>query len=569
MAEEPSLPRLPLPAVSWNAQTESFSNNPRKRRATRRPSTASGASVFNSSDPAIFSSDDDPALDNYVEGRQKRRYLGSWYSHQQHHQPEHEHEPEAECAGAPAQFKGKRTLQRQYDSGVFLASDCTEDDDTTLELECSMPTRLKLPQLEAAVRTMTEPERALQRKIRECVDTGNETVDFWNMGLEELSGETVAPLSHFEKIPDVVSRDVAFEQSPPKLNLYLAMNRLRMLPGALFDVTNLTTMSLRGNKLESLPPAFSKLCNLQELNLSQNRLRHLPVELLRLLDSNCSLQTLILHPNYFLLPAHGDDIFEILEDDERTTPEPDASELEYERLRKAGTWPASTPEAPPPRMLTRRLGRSPLQVSDATGRVLSRFKLPSTSSHEKFELLDVDQIYRKQLYAQGVDPNDVDILSQQQQQVEVGRAGQSAVPSLVEAVMRNCYRSVRLGEFKHLLPEDFANLRQVFDKAAEEKDRGGLPCSRCGTLMVVAPIRWIEWREINTLTRHKTREGVYQLDPLSEVEDELVVPFLHSACSWRCAPRNGEHSGWVFPKGCGGCTAGYTYFRQGYPERAE
>lgn len=34
-----------------------------------------------SSDLGVFSSDDDPGLDNYAHGRHKRRYHGAWYDH--------------------------------------------------------------------------------------------------------------------------------------------------------------------------------------------------------------------------------------------------------------------------------------------------------------------------------------------------------------------------------------------------------------------------------------------------------------------------------------------------------
>lgn len=36
-----------------------------------------------SSDLGVFSSDDDPGLDNYSQGRNKRRYKGAWYDHSQ------------------------------------------------------------------------------------------------------------------------------------------------------------------------------------------------------------------------------------------------------------------------------------------------------------------------------------------------------------------------------------------------------------------------------------------------------------------------------------------------------
>src|SRR5262245_13740755 len=77
MAEEPSLPKLPC--VSWDERSQTFSNNPNPRKRARLLKSHAPPLISTSSDPAIFSSDDDPALENYTQGRRKKRLVGSWY----------------------------------------------------------------------------------------------------------------------------------------------------------------------------------------------------------------------------------------------------------------------------------------------------------------------------------------------------------------------------------------------------------------------------------------------------------------------------------------------------------
>ncbi|CAE6428096.1 unnamed protein product [Rhizoctonia solani] len=85
--------------------------------------------------------------------------------------------------------------------------------------------------------------------------------------------------------------------SKPKreIQLYLANNNLTVLPSELFQLNNLTLLSLRGNKLVSLPPAIGNLKSLRSLNIANNQFTSLPSEL-----SYLKLQTLFLHPNPFL-----------------------------------------------------------------------------------------------------------------------------------------------------------------------------------------------------------------------------------------------------------------------------
>lgn len=157
MAEELSLPR-----IAWATTSESFSTTARKRVRLSSPPI--------SSDPAIFSSDDDPSADNYTQERRKKKFRGPWY----HQRPASEagsvdsHEPEHK--------KGKRRFERQFDSGVFMGSDGTdmdleefEDGPTALPLRQS-----RMPQTRKAVSTPEELARGL---IQRCLEDGDESID--------------------------------------------------------------------------------------------------------------------------------------------------------------------------------------------------------------------------------------------------------------------------------------------------------------------------------------------------------------------------------------------------------
>ncbi|PNY27506.1 Uncharacterized protein TCAP_02572 [Tolypocladium capitatum] len=493
MADEPSLPRLP--AVAWDEHSQSFSNNPLKRVRNSR-SRNSPSLACNSSDPAVFSSDDDPGLDNYVEGRRKKRYVGSWFQ-------QHPTSSDSTFSEVIMPKQSKRTLARQVDSGVFLGSDGSDVEDVTDALD--IPARCKLPQLDKrSVPRVSEAELAAREKIRTCIEQGDETIDFWSLGLDELSNETVSPLSNLSCIP-LVTKDVAFEQKEPELKVYLAMNRLKRIPGALFDLTHLTILSLRGNKLTDLPPAISKLRNLKQLNVSQNRLRCLPAELLSLLKLGGNLRNLVLHPNPFY--------------------EPDKP-FEHDRDRREAVVDDTKPEL---YFFTWRLGRSPLQLSDSRGEVLSHFKLLSTSMPQK---IAVD--------ASGDAPSELpvsSIFSHVGSSLRSAPPRPSPVPSLVEASLRSCYSSAQLPEMQHYMPDGLPHLRQLLDRAARQREMGGITCSRCKRLLIVPTVEWVEWRELSTCTRRL--EGlvrVTELLPLSLAEYEMAVPFLYRACSWNCGP---------------------------------
>jgi Leucine-rich repeat (LRR) protein len=84
--------------------------------------------------------------------------------------------------------------------------------------------------------------------------------------------------------------------SGPQLNF--ANNDIHQLPSALFAVTNMTMLSIRGNKIGRLPAAIGQLVNLKELNVSRCGLSYLPAEIQKL-----RLVRFTSFPNPFLCPS--------------------------------------------------------------------------------------------------------------------------------------------------------------------------------------------------------------------------------------------------------------------------
>ena len=163
MADELSLPKL-----AWNPTSESFSNHrPRKRVRLSSPPV--------SSDPVLFSSDDDPSAENYTQGRRKQKYRGPWYRLQ----PASDQDSQ-ESQGHENRKKSKRTFERQFDSGVWLGSDGTDVDEATEGLQ-SINETWNLPVRPSRVAQTRDkppsPEVLARGQIELCLEDGNETID--------------------------------------------------------------------------------------------------------------------------------------------------------------------------------------------------------------------------------------------------------------------------------------------------------------------------------------------------------------------------------------------------------
>ncbi|KAF9875037.1 hypothetical protein CkaCkLH20_07303 [Colletotrichum karsti] len=523
MADEPALPRL-LPSITWNAQTERFSNNPKKRRYHLRNPSTGPASYSNSSDPAVFSSDDDPGLDNYVEGRRKKRYVGAWY----------EQQPVASSDSAtgeprPALRGKRRAFRRDMDSGVFMGSDSTDGDESIMMPD--IPTQARLPQLNIMPPTprrrndVSAMEQEAREKIRTFMDEGDESIDLSNMGLKTLSDATIRLLSEFICIP-VVAEGVPFEHKDPDLKLYLYRNPLLRVPGAIFDLEHVTVLSLRGCRLRELPPAIGKMRKLRTLNLAQNLLRCLPAEVLDLMTSSSALGELLLQGNQFF----------------RTTDLPRLSDLGdfgadgsvEKELFESGTLASNG-------IAARYFARSPVQYMDTRRVTWSEFVLDPeavvvpTERHESAENSSL------------VTPP----CSAPSQSKAAGRstldARGSRVPSLMEKALRSAYGSSDLSELPEYLPPQLDHLSRLLEHAANVKAAGGTVCFACKKPFVVPTAQWLEWWQVCTVEKtQRDGENFLKARPWTDLleENDGAVPFLRRGCSWKCCPADIAEGKW-------------------------
>lgn len=165
--EEPTLP--PHPAPSEREEASFLALNKRKRGTISQL-------MSDSSEMPIFSSDDDPAAENYRDGhgRQKRKYTGSW----DRQQPLQESDARAD---SPA-TRTRRKLERQVDSGIFMGSDASLD--SAFDVPCPAPRawRLPGPQFSQVPRSsrplsLSPAEAEARRRIQQCIDADSESVD--------------------------------------------------------------------------------------------------------------------------------------------------------------------------------------------------------------------------------------------------------------------------------------------------------------------------------------------------------------------------------------------------------
>ncbi|KAI0878025.1 hypothetical protein GGS24DRAFT_497323 [Hypoxylon argillaceum] len=537
MAEEPTLPSLPK--VSWDSHTQTFTNTRKRNRDGAPPQPL----FSNSSDPAVFSSDDDPHVDNYVSGRHhKKRYIGSWFQQM----PESSDSTFGEAAGP--QPKPNRTLERQLDSGVWMGSDELVDPEEEFLMGIEPSPDPKLPQLRNThPLPATAPEELI---VRNTIDTAIEDcdpdIDLSSLGLTTIPDGPISRLAEFALIPSV-DKDVPFEQDNPELGLYLYNNRLTHAPGALFNLEHLTYLSLRSNQILELPPSISKLRNLRELNLSLNRLRYLPGELLDLLQFPAVLTSLHIFPNPFYRPQsrrpHPEHYNIVPEEENGDSPIPSDYEDVFlpvnadimspgDHIMREVSYAQGVDETRCG-WLVMLYARSPVQYSDSRGSVLSRFHLPCGNpdghpqSSDSVQSEDVSVLPTPDLAgrASGVHPQS------------------SRVLSLFELALKSASRAAQTWHLPSYLPSQappsvLQGINRIATQGALNGNSGTLPCSICGRQIITPLTQWIEWWVISK-RKLGTLPGTLVGMPESRNIDvnENAIPVLKRGCSWNCIPK--------------------------------
>ncbi|KAI0595278.1 hypothetical protein F4775DRAFT_382867 [Biscogniauxia sp. FL1348] len=550
MSEEPTLP----PTVAWDSDTQTFTNT---RKRTRDRAVASPL-LFNSSDPAVFSSDDDPHIDNYSQGRRrKKRYVGSWF--QQHLAPSDS------TFGEVARPKptAKRTFKRQFDSGIWMGSDGSVDldleEDTDMEAE--VPPEPRLPLLRHARPTVaiSPKEEFVRQKIQSAIDEGNENIDLSSLGITSIQNATISQLSEFSCIP-LVAEDVPFEQKDPSLKLFLYDNPLLRAPGALFNLDYLTVLSLRNTKITELPPSIGNLRNLQSLNLSLNRLRYLPAELLDLMKYPSKLEHLSIHPNPFYQPSSLPQLQDIVEEARGVQEEAAAFTLIHESTSPDGTidrfWISTGDQFPGAAehlsiddtefsaWRATILGRSPVQYNDSRGVVLSKFQLPQQERTGSGSPISVGNVT-----IETEDLTSPPAPARPSRDQAIWNTEQSRVFSLFELALQSCSRTAQLRGLPSYLPSQTPpHFTRVLDRVAEQSEEnanlGDVPCSICKRGVMMPTAQWIEWWDLSVSIMNQKGPLKTRL-PLSSQRDERAVPFLRRGCSWRCVPKPMKFGQWL------------------------
>lgn len=318
-----------LPALPSRAEPllppPSFRPANLRKRSTRSDELANNdflsTSLHTSSDPALFSSDEDQDVENYSPGRlrKKKRYAGTWWGDKLSKLRYESTESGSESSIRKAK---KRKFTRNMDSGIFMCSDDASADlssDSSFAADLleeqekaentssvfSTPQQYSSPARAALIgsqslnssfdssqgaspqrkRVRHEPQSSSKQDlaisiIRKCLDESKEDVDLSNMALDTVPDE-LRELATMVKHDTTDSAILTSLRAHPRL--YLSSNALRQFPSSIFSVRHLRLLSIRQNKLSRLPPGIRNLTKLETLNISGNRFQTLPIEVLDLM----------------------------------------------------------------------------------------------------------------------------------------------------------------------------------------------------------------------------------------------------------------------------------------------
>ncbi|KAL3419919.1 Leucine-rich repeat-containing protein 57 [Phlyctema vagabunda] len=537
MDEEPTLPSFARANPIARRLDELSGSSPRKRARFSPPA---------SSDPPLFSSDDDPSADNYTTKRQKRKYRGPWF--RQHPASD----PPSDSNENPQLTKGKRTVARQIDSGVFLGSDGTDVEDFAEDLDLEYRKRSEVFENGGAkivlhprsrnlfgrvARDEPDPEESARRRIQHCLEEGVQDIILSSLELTSLSNSTISPLITFTCYPKL-SAGVTFESLVPDLKIFLGSNRLASLPATLFSLDRLTFLTLRDNRLEELPPGIGRLKNLEVLNVSQNALSHLPYEILELVAKDGTLKSLQLHPNPFYESRNP--VEEEAETEEETISPIFGTIRKQPQTGRSNLFDAeSNPSTNYEYSSNWQIAyncRSEVRFRDISGSLLKGPIFPKDSAHEKsrLQLLGaLDSAGSNSIHVAGVDDIPVAPASR--------GTGPSHAPSLLEVALNSCSKTPQLPYLSELLPEDSPkHLEDLLLQASAKKESGGSQCTICQRSFIIPRTEWIEWWEITSVA--DTRAPASAASPLRQKENERdrvesMVPLMRRGCSWLCVPR--------------------------------
>ena len=294
----------------------------------------------------------------------------------------------------------------------------------------------------------------------------------------QISGSVLRPLRHYTKqTPSQNLKDSEdYEPLTPALKLNLSNNKLDEVPGELYHLYNLETLSLRNNNLTELYSRIGELESLKELNVGSNQLRYLPYKLLKF--SHRAWMSIFPNPLVRPYPSTWNREDWTSPDSKRRRRGPsintDATEVE--------AWhTASTPTA----------------FLDHHGASMRDYP-PAPSSTSELWLPPSSTSYRS-------------VPPQHQQR---------RAPSLTETVLRNLKHEPTLSQLPFLVPGDAPHVSDLLKRTFRLREAGGQQCTICGTEFVIPRTEWIEWWS-------------WGPGPRSGLGYDNI-PLIRRGCSWAC-----------------------------------
>lgn len=437
----------------------------------------------------------------------------------------------------------RREGLRNADSGVFMGSDMSDD-----SVDSVMSSQQKMEglgvedeseqSLAQSIGQPPGPEDFALERIRQCLENSREAVDLTNFNLTNLSNETLKPLHQLIRAShkDLTQPPSEDEFTPltPSIQLFLSTNKLAQLPPELFNLVNISVLSLRNNELTQISPSIQHLRNLEELNIAQNRLRHLPWEMLDLLTCQTLHRRITLRPNPFVQPVKLSGPSPL--------PRPDVSPHEYsEHLGRWGEYSGyffgkmkewySEPDVEwtlrHEMELRLKLARTRKNLYEQERARVNEY-VPRPCNEELIFLASSAVRYYEPggslwraanaAYVSAIPTKEWPAVFDPLEQAAPS-SSQSTTPSLMELTLRTAQRNFTLTDLPPDLP---SSLRSGLESAARGTEFGNEVCSTCCNEYIVPRAEWVEYW--------------FQGFPggFTGLTEETVLPFLRKACSWAC-----------------------------------
>ena len=406
----------------------------------------------------------------------------------------------------------KKERFRNVDCGVWLGSDGSDE---SLPVE---PPRMKLAFRDESSRPQqqrpalgNDPVAFADRVVQGCLENGRETIDLSGIGLTAISNVTLGPLHQMirhahDDLTQPPSEDL-FAPLTPSIQLFLYGNLLTSLPSELFNLTNITVLSLRNNSLQEIPSSITRLSKLAELNIAGNQLGSLPWELLNMLRSTEDACKVSLRPNPFRvpristdaeLPSHADE-----NDSERSAASTLSRQLEMRFIRGRQALNGGDADATPKKKRNSKeqlifLAPSRIIYRESDGAVARSALNQGTEEENAWEAPVLDTQYPPRSEAS------------------------PTAPSLFELALRSAQLSYDLRDVSSALPRDTPpTVARALEQAAYGVEYGNERCSTCSKSFVVPRAEWLEYW--------------FHGHEYYDMSEEKILPFKRKACSWDCA----------------------------------